>query len=126
MILLSESSVVNNVPYVKKVGNQHQQYIYQEEQDWRMFSCKYCQMWIFCVENQDKRIALPLNNLVIDAKDRAGAGGSKKHKRSRFGYHRRINEDAVMNKGLLSFRNGPKVSIKAPVLRKIGLEDLYF
>ncbi len=52
-ILNSESSISNSIPYVKKAGPETS-YYYPKEHDWRMFSCKYCQLWIFAVEGTKK------------------------------------------------------------------------
>ena len=49
-ILRSESSIKNSIPYVKKETS----YFYPKDYDWRIFSCKYCQMWLFAVEETKK------------------------------------------------------------------------
>lgn len=48
-ILRSESSIVNSIMYVKKAGPENT-YFYPKDRDWKMFSCKYCQMWLFAAE----------------------------------------------------------------------------
>jgi hypothetical protein len=95
-LLCSEGPVENSLLYVKKT-HQDAQYFKNSAEDWKLFSCKVCQMWVYAIETTEKIIAIPTNNRI-----------SKK----------RMN-------GLLQFKMGSKVSIKAPVMRKINLEEIY-
>jgi len=94
-MLNSEGTVKNSMVYIKKI-NPESQYFYENADEWRLFSCKTCQMWVFGVENVKNKIVIPLNNLRDNDKQ-----------------------------GILKFRSGPKISIKAPVLRKVGIDDIY-
>lgn len=112
------------------------------DQDWRIFSCKNCQMWLYAVEALKKQISMPLLNLEF-TKSRANQELIDMISR-RFVSEQKLAElrqnsekywteaqpgheqNSRIRVGLLSFRDGPKVSIKAPVLRKIGLEELNF
>lgn len=49
-ILRSESSIKNSILYVKKENS----YYYPKDYEWKLFSCKKCQMWLFAVEETKK------------------------------------------------------------------------
>lgn len=86
---------MNSIVYRKKVMNETDLF-FKEDDDWKMFACKYCNMWVYAIDSQQKKVAVPLNNLISNKKI-----------------------------GLLNNRTGPRVSVKAPVLRKINLCDYY-
>jgi hypothetical protein len=96
-------------------------------------------MWLYAVEALKKQIAMPLLNLDFTSsianqqlKQYISARyfSQEKQASSSVKPHGDFNNGSEMNSrirvGLLGFREGPKVSIKAPVLRKIRLEELNF
>ena len=82
--------------YVKKTEKSTMFYETARE-DYSLFCCKVCHMWIYGIEANKNKIIVPKNNLITK---------------------RRMN-------GLLQFKVGAKESIKAPVMRKINLEQIY-
>jgi serine/threonine protein kinase len=95
-LLCSEGPVENSVPYVKKIP-QDSQYYKNSQEEYKLFACKVCHMWVYGIEAAENKIVVPTNILV-----------TKRNKN-----------------GLLQFKSGPKVSIKAPMMRKINLDDIY-
>ena len=97
-LLCSEGPVENSVTYVKKSAGESQFY-QSHEGEYQLACCKICQMWIYGIRADDKSIAIPWNNIIT-----------------------RTRRD-----GLLQFKTGSanSVSIKAPVMRKITLNDIY-
>lgn len=95
-LLCSEGPVENSMVYVKKTG-QETQYYKSAEEEYRLFCCKVCHMWVYGIETNESKIVVPTNNLIT------------KNRKN----------------GLLQFKAGSNVSIKAPVMRKIVLDDIY-
>lgn len=99
-LLCSEGPVENSVSYVKKPRVESQFYQAGGE-EYQLFCCKVCHMWIYGIETKEKetKIVIPFNNLITNSR----------------------------KNGLLQFKTGSgnNVSIKAPVMRKITLNDIY-
>ena len=95
-LLCSEGPVENSIVYSKK-ASQDSQFYKNNDEDYRIVCCKICQMWVYGINTKEDKIAVPINNRVTKRKS-----------------------------GLLQFKfKGGNVSIKAPVLRKINLGDIY-
>ena len=93
-ILGSEGSEKNSIPYLKK-SKTGEDLFGVFEKNWKLYACKFCQMWIYAYNQLDDLFMVPANNIL---------------------------QKKVQNP--LDFKNGPNVSIKAPVLKKLSLDDL--
>ena len=93
-LLCSEGPVENSMMYVKK--NEKSSF-YLTKEDYTLFCCKVCHMWVYGIEANENKIIVPINNMITKSR----------------------------KNGLLQFKVGAKESIKAPVLRNINLEQIY-